>query len=212
VSGAAVLIPVKAFASAKQRLSTQLSAAQRIEMAHMLGSIVIAAAAPLPVFVVCDDDEVAQWATANGAGVSRQDGTGLNGALFGALVDVARFGFDHAVIVHADLPHAHDLIDFVVADTIVLVPDRHGDGTNVLSMPLPAPLTPRYGASSFRHHHDAAIASGWNTKVIRSPDLGWDIDTPADLPTLHGWTFPAKAPSPISDPSGPLISPHPPLP
>jgi 2-phospho-L-lactate/phosphoenolpyruvate guanylyltransferase len=148
VSQAAVLIPVKAFAGAKQRLSGQLSASQRSDMAQLLGAIVIAAAAPLPVFVVCDDDDVASWAIAHGALVSRQDGGGLNGALSGALLDLAVEGYDHAVIVHADLPHAHDLAAFVEVDTIVLVPDRHRDGTNVMSFPLIADIGPQYGAAS----------------------------------------------------------------
>jgi 2-phospho-L-lactate guanylyltransferase (CobY/MobA/RfbA family) len=126
VSQAAVLVPVKAFAGAKQRLSDQLSPTQRSDMARLLGGIVIGAAAPLPVFVVCDDEDVARWALSHGAMVSRQDGEGLNGALRGALIDLERDGYDHAVIVHADLPHAHGLAAFVELDTIVIVPDPGG--------------------------------------------------------------------------------------
>jgi 2-phospho-L-lactate/phosphoenolpyruvate guanylyltransferase len=181
-------------------------------MARVLSAIVIAAAAPLPVFVVCDDDEVAQWAIVHGAHVSRQDGSGLNGALTGALDDLRVADYDHVVIVHADLPHAHDLAALVTDDTITLVPDRHGDGTNVLSAPLAAHIAPQYGAASFHRHLAAAHASSYRVEVVTSLDLGWDIDTPDDLPTLHGWTFPAKAPSPTLPASGVSTSPPPPLP
>ena len=41
----------------------------------------LAAAAPLPAFVACDDERVAEWAEAHGAHVSWGPGLGLNGAI-----------------------------------------------------------------------------------------------------------------------------------
>ena len=55
----AVLIPVKAFADAKVRLEKVLDADARSALARRMAETVVAAAAPLPVTVVCDDDEVA---------------------------------------------------------------------------------------------------------------------------------------------------------
>ena len=53
--GVTVLIPIKAFHAAKQRLSPDLDPSQRADLARWMAAEVIAAAAPLPVVVVCDD-------------------------------------------------------------------------------------------------------------------------------------------------------------
>jgi 2-phospho-L-lactate guanylyltransferase (CobY/MobA/RfbA family) len=66
---AAVLIPVKRFEHAKGRLATLLSSEERILLARWLAERVVAAAGGLPVFVACDDEGVAAWAEAHGAGV-----------------------------------------------------------------------------------------------------------------------------------------------
>ena len=42
---------------------------------------VVAACVPLPVAVVCDDQDVAQWASELGATVMWEPGQGLNGAV-----------------------------------------------------------------------------------------------------------------------------------
>nr|MDP9021066.1 2-phospho-L-lactate guanylyltransferase [Actinomycetota bacterium] len=66
---AAVLVPVKAFARAKLRLAPALDGPARESLARAMAARVVAAAAPLPVTVVCDDDDVAAWARTNGASV-----------------------------------------------------------------------------------------------------------------------------------------------
>jgi len=64
VSGTvAVLIPVKAFGAAKGRLAEVLDGQARADLARSMATIVVAAAAPLPVTVVCDDDDVDAWTT-----------------------------------------------------------------------------------------------------------------------------------------------------
>jgi len=61
---------VKSFRAAKLRLATVLDARAREALARELASRVIAAAAPVPVLVVCDDEEVATWAAERGARVA----------------------------------------------------------------------------------------------------------------------------------------------
>src|SRR5687767_11462041 len=79
VTGAVVLIPVKAFGAAKLRLAPALDAEERIALARSMAGRVVASAAPLPVAVACDDEEVAAWARALGATVVWTPGLGLNG-------------------------------------------------------------------------------------------------------------------------------------
>ena len=76
-----VLIPVKAFAEAKVRLASALDTASRAELARRMAEVVIAAAAPLPVAVVCDDPDVAEWARSRGAEVFWRPERGLNAAV-----------------------------------------------------------------------------------------------------------------------------------
>ena len=81
LNGSVVLVPVKAFAQAKARLAVSLDPAQRAELARAMAEHVLAAARPLPVAVVCDDEDVAEWAEEQAAIVLREPGRGLNGAV-----------------------------------------------------------------------------------------------------------------------------------
>jgi 2-phospho-L-lactate guanylyltransferase len=58
----AVVVPVKAFDSAKRRLAPAVGPEARAHLARSMAEAVIRAAAPLPVVVVCDDPEVRTWA------------------------------------------------------------------------------------------------------------------------------------------------------
>ncbi len=131
VMDAAVLIPVKRFSAAKRRLAGLLDAGARAELARWLAGRVVDAARPSPVFVACDDDGVATWADAAGAEVLWSPGLGLNGAVDAGRATIAGKGFDHLVIVHSDIPLAHDLGTVARAGTVTLVPDRRRAGTNV---------------------------------------------------------------------------------
>ncbi len=64
---AVVVVPVKAFSHAKMRLAPVLGPEQRAALARKMAEHVLAAAAPLAVVVVCDDEEVAIWATKSGS-------------------------------------------------------------------------------------------------------------------------------------------------
>ena len=76
-----VLLTVTAFAAAKGRLAGAVDPGVRADLAQAMATTVVAAAAPLPVTVVCDDEGVASWARSVGAGVGQVDGPGLNRAV-----------------------------------------------------------------------------------------------------------------------------------
>jgi 2-phospho-L-lactate/phosphoenolpyruvate guanylyltransferase len=181
---AAVLIPVKAFGSAKRRLSPALDAADRRRLARDLATQVLEAAGSLPVAVVCDDVEVADWARQHGARVIIEPGRGLNGAVAEGVHQLAASGFEMVIIAHADLPLARDLAWVAGFDGVTIVPDRHDDGTNVLGVPATGAFRFGYGPASFRRHVDEARRLGLPVRIIREAHLGWDIDVPADLQVL----------------------------
>jgi 2-phospho-L-lactate guanylyltransferase len=181
---ALALVPVKSLREAKRRLSPRLDPRQRADLARTMAEIVLDATAGVPSAVVCDDEEVADWARSRGAAVVWTPGLGLNGALDFAVTRAAGAGIERVVIVHADLPFARDLARFAVVEApgeVVLVPDRHSDGTNVLAMDPREAIPLGYGAGSFERHRRAAQAAGLPVRVIRDEALSWDVDGPDDL-------------------------------
>jgi 2-phospho-L-lactate guanylyltransferase len=178
---AAVLIPVKDFRQAKARLASVLSADERIRLARWTAGLVVSASAPLPVFIACDDREVAAWAESVGATVLWRPSVGLNAAVGDGIRAVGDAGIEHAIVAHSDLPLAVALPTVVMTGGIVLVPDSRSDGTNVLAVPTHSGFEPAYGSQSFRRHLAHAIGLGLPVRVQRDAHLALDIDTPADL-------------------------------
>ena len=181
--GATILVPVKAFGEAKQRLSNALDASERGALARQMAETVLQAAGSLPVAVVCDDDLVRQWALGLGATVLWSPGLGLNGAVTAAVATLAAEGVQRVLVAHADLPLATSFERFIDVDedVVVLVPDRHDDGTNVMSVPAHSGFRFAYGPASFRRHCEEVTRLGLRLQLERDPELGLDVDVPADL-------------------------------
>ena len=179
---AEVLVPIKRFDRAKERLAERLTADERSSLAQRLAEQVLRAAAPLPVSVLCEDDPIAAWAEQQGAAVIRCSARGLNAAVTEGVAVLAERGVRLAVVAHGDLPLAvgfDHLIDGT--DEITLVPDRHGDGTNVLVVPTDVGFVFAYGPGSFPRHVSEADRLGLTVRIVHDPQLAWDVDEPADL-------------------------------
>ena len=181
---AAVLVPVKAFAEAKIRLAPAIGPAERAALARAMAAGVIAAGRPLPVAVVCDDVEVAQWARALAALVIWEPGRGLNGAVEAGVAQLGDAGVERVVVAHADLPHAAGLGLLAAHPGVTLVPDRQRDGTTVAVIPAHAGFRFSYGPGSFARHLLEADRLGLPATVLDDPLLAFDVDWPADLDTL----------------------------
>ena len=192
---AAVVVPVKSFARAKARLAPVLDGEQRAALARTMAATVLRAAAPLPVLVVCDDEDVRAWATGLGVEVAWTPGVGLNGAVEAGVALLADRGVARAVVAHADLPLATDLAWVAEGGGVTLVPDRHGDGTNVAGVPTGAGFRFAYGAGSCARHEAEARRLGLPVRVVPDLRLGWDVDQPADL-DLPTDLRPAEVPCP----------------
>jgi 2-phospho-L-lactate guanylyltransferase len=176
-----VLVPVKAFGEAKRRLDPALDDAARSALARAMADRVLSAAAPLPVAVVCDDNQVADWARVRGALVIWEPGRGLNGAVEAGVAHLRQGGVEQVTVAHADLPRASGLVSVGLAAGITLVPDRFGNGTNVMVVPADAGFRFSYGPGSFARHLIEAERTGLPVRVLDLPDLAWDIDEPADV-------------------------------
>ena len=70
-----------------------------------------------------------------GALVVWEPGRGLNGAVEAGVDHLLAHGVTQVTVAHADLPRATDLALVGEAPGITLVPDRYGNGTNVIALP-----------------------------------------------------------------------------
>jgi 2-phospho-L-lactate guanylyltransferase len=179
-----VLVPVKAFHQAKRRLGQALAEPERVRLVRSMATHVVAACVPLPVAVVCDDEEVAGWAAAVGATVLWEPGQGLNGAVGAGVARLAAGCVQWVTIAHGDLPRARGLGTLPAFEGVTLVPDRRDDGTNVLRLPTGTDFHFAYGPGSFRAHRAEANRLGLPVRILRDPDLAYDVDWPADVEEL----------------------------
>lgn len=180
-----VIIPIKSFNGAKERLAGALDATQRHNLAVYTASRVVAAADPFQVFIVCDNEDVAHFAEQHRAVVVRQNSPGLNGAARAGLDAARDAGFTWGIIAHGDLPLAtrfdHLFNESMPTTTISLVSDQCMDGTNVLVISTDCAFDFHYGPGSFRAHCNEANQRGYKLRIIDDLALSVDIDSPADL-------------------------------
>lgn len=71
------------------------------------------------------------------------------------------------------------------AAEVVIVPDRHGTGTNGLLLTPPGAIAPSFGPDSCERHRQLAQAAGVACRVERLSSLLLDIDTGEDLAALR---------------------------
>jgi len=189
VPSAGVVIPIRGFRSGMVRLAGALDDDERAALAQTMAERVIAAAGSLPVVVVSSAPEVVAWAAAAGLDRIADVGTGLDGAAAAGFAHLVAQGCDRVVVAHADLPRARDsaLVALVRsgARALTVVPCHRDDGTPVMVVPADTPFSFAYGPGSFRRHVACARAAGLPVRVVRDPDLGYDVDVPEDLPAGH---------------------------
>jgi len=177
----AVLVPVKSFADAKRRLGSALDDGERQALVRKMAEQVLAAAAPLPVAVVCDDPHVAAWAREHHALVVWEPGRGLNGAVEEGVARLSEMSVQQVTVAHGDLPMAIGIGTLPPFEGITLVPDRHGDGTNVIRLPSDCGFRFSYGPGSFLRHREECARLGLPLRIANDPLLAFDVDSPADL-------------------------------
>jgi 2-phospho-L-lactate guanylyltransferase len=186
MTGAGVVIPVRAFALGKARLAEELDDATRADLARKLADRVGAAAGELPTVVVSSAADVRDWARGRGLDVVDDPGT-LDAAAAAGRTWVSARGCARAVIAHADLPLARTLAPLARdggRPIVAVVPCHRDDGTTVLSVPVDAPFRFAYGPGSFRRHAAEARRLGLGFRVVRDADLAFDVDVPDDLHRL----------------------------
>jgi len=194
----AAILPVKRFAQAKQRLGANVADPLRLELARaMVGDVLAALTETASIeltIVVTGEPSVTEQACGQGAIViddTAQDGQSAAVALGvdRALVE----GADRVLCIPGDCPTLDpaDLDALLSASAgdgpeVVIIPDRHGTGTNGLLLTPPGAISPSFGPGSCERHGMLALAAGVLSRIERPPSLLLDIDTGADLAALRG--------------------------
>jgi 2-phospho-L-lactate guanylyltransferase len=192
----AAVLPVKSFARAKQRLNEAIARDDRQALAEAMVSDVLAALGAVPeiddVVVVTAEPLAARAAERAGAAVVNDPEERGQSAAAARGIDAAlERGAERALLVPGDCPalapaEVLQLLERAPGDpSVVIVPDRHGSGTNALLLTPPAAVGPSFGAGSFARHAARAAAAGATVKVCELPSLGLDVDTPDDLAALR---------------------------
>ena len=188
----ATIIPVASMEGAKTRLGETLDAEERHDLVSRLLSRTLEAATEATsiddVLVLSPDRDVLAIAAEAGTRTLRQRTSGLNAGVREAREDVVAGGARAILVVPIDLPFiTAAAIDAVVAaltggdaPTVLVVPDRHGSGTNILGLRPPDVIDVSFGIGSREAHRTAAVAAGATFLELDGP-LTVDLDTPDDL-------------------------------
>jgi 2-phospho-L-lactate guanylyltransferase len=181
------ILPVKTFSRAKQRLTggfgdrPGLAAAMVADVLDALAAvpgldevIVVTAqavSADTAVRIVHDPVEAGQTAAAT---------RGIEAAL--------ERGAERVLLVPGDCPalDPREVTTLLAIEAdVVIVPDRHGTGTNSLVLTPPTVMAPAFGEGSFERHRGLAAEAGASFVVADAGSLELDVDTPDDLAALR---------------------------
>jgi 2-phospho-L-lactate guanylyltransferase len=170
------VLPVKHFDDAKQRLDRALNAGTRRALAEAM---------------VCDVLHALRRSTRIDAVVVV---TGEHAA------EALARAYDAEAIPDDDRGHSHapgdcptldaaELDELVVegmsAPDVVIVPDRHGTGTNALLLAPADVIAPSFGPGSRARHEEAAAAAQARWRIAQPRSLVLDVDTAEDLAVLR---------------------------
>lgn len=188
------ILPIKSFPDAKRRLMEELTPGPRRALVEAMFSDVLVALRRADlvdeIVVISSDRDAQEIAGGYGAGVLDDEQLGHSEAASLAITTAMESGVDRVVLVPGDCP----LLDPAEVDALLgraidppsalIVPDRHGTGTNALVLRPPNALTPAFGPGSCERHASSARLAGTAHEVVEVPSLGLDIDTPEDLSEL----------------------------
>jgi 2-phospho-L-lactate guanylyltransferase len=181
------ILPVKSFGRAKQRLTGGFS--NRPELAAAMVADVLDALARVPEL----DEVIVVTAQAVATGervtvVHDPVEAGQSAAALRGIEAALERGAERVLLVPGDCPalDPHEVSAVLKhGEGVVIVPDRHGQGTNALVLTPPDVMEPAFGDGSFARHAARARAAGAGLKVADVRSLGLDVDTPDDLAALR---------------------------
>ena len=191
----AAVLPIKTYARAKQRLSEAVGVPDRRALAEaMVGDVLdtLPSVAGLDRVIAVTAEPLAA-AAARDAGASVVHDPHEAGQSAAALIGIRaalEAGAERVLLVPGDCPALDpgEIAGLLARSShagVVIVPDRHGAGTNALLLSPPDVIEPSFGPGSFARHAARAHAAATRVRVAEVRSLGLDVDTPDDLRALH---------------------------
>jgi 2-phospho-L-lactate guanylyltransferase len=204
----AAILPVKRFPVAKQRLGESVDDSLRANLARaMVGDVLSALrdcrAIDATIVVTCEPSVVTEAEYIGAIVVEDVAEEGQSAAAGLGLARAIEEGFERALCVPGDCPtlDPQELTALLAlpetevgppartasahAREVVIVPDRHGSGTNGLLLSPPDAIPPSFGPDSRERHERLAEAAGASRRIERPSSLLLDIDTGEDLAALR---------------------------
>ncbi len=190
-----VIVLIKDFDAAKERLKPALGAKSRRALARQNARLAVdAAQAGDRVLVVAGGDEVAELAASWGAEVllePREEGQ--NVAARRGINRAVEKGADAILLLSSDLPLVtRQAVEALLASAArhkapvaVAVPALGRGGTNALYVRPPDAVGLHFGDESLTKFRDDAAARGVEFVVHRSDAMALDLDEPSDLARLR---------------------------
>ncbi len=190
------VLPVKRFDTAKQRLADDLGKGTRRALVEaMVTDVLIALRRTTSIdrtLVVTGEPAVEALAHGYDADAVADPGVESHSeaAMIGMREAVLR-GARRVLLVAGDCP-ALDPAEIdgllsreIAGPEVIVVPDRHGEGTNALLLTPPDIIEPSFGPGSRRRHLDAAAAAGAAAEVLEITGFAIDVDTLDDLNAIR---------------------------
>jgi 2-phospho-L-lactate guanylyltransferase len=193
------VLPIKRFGAAKQRLDNGLSDGTRRALAEAMVTDVLIALRRAKyvdeVLVVSGETMAVALAAGYDAAavIDDPDDIGHSAAARRGVQAAMERGATRVLLVPGDCP-ALDPVELdelledaegVATPDVIVVPDRHGDGTNALLLTPPDAIQPAFGPGSRERHERLAQEAGASCTAIAVPTLGLDVDTVDDLAALR---------------------------
>ena len=190
------LVPIKALIAAKQRLNPALTQSQRQQLSRSMAHDVLSALSSVPnlALSICAGDdygaELAQKFNATLIRDSELPCAGLDAIAATYSQRMMIQGYSHAMIVHADIPLLTTstlelILESEANHDVVLVTDRHGEGTNIISWRLGSGFATNFGTDSRARHLTQCAELNLRVCEIHCDNTALDIDTPSDLQLLY---------------------------
>lgn len=190
-SGLYAVLPVKSFASAKQRMASYLTPLERLGLARCMFQDVLDAARRAKrlagILVVTSDQEVRTIARAAGAQMlSEHTDSGYAAAVSAASIRLSHCKADGMIVIPADIPHLSPstidkMADMTPPRGMTIVPANCDGGTNMLCMRPVNVVKPLFGHNSCMLHCEAARQAGIEPLILSRCEEGRDLDRPGDL-------------------------------
>ncbi len=190
----AAILPVKRFPLAKQRLGESIADSLRANLARAMVGDVLSALRDCPavdatIVVTCESSVAAAARYIDAIVVEDTAEDGQSAAAELGIAKALKEGFERALCVPGDCPTLDpaELSGLLGQETagVVIVPDRHGNGTNGLLLTPPDAISPSFGPDSRARHERLANEGGVACGIERPSSLLLDIDTGEDLTVLR---------------------------